>query len=108
MATIAYKWTHPDDGVQQGALVIANAGPGQVKGLWIDTWHQKEAQSLDAVEPNESEVLFEFTYGGDWGWQIAVLMTEALTITMRNIIPASVAHGGEAIAYEVMETQLLA
>jgi hypothetical protein len=105
--TISYTWVHADDGPQEGVLVIANAAEELVTGLWIDTWHQKQAQPLDAVGPAESEIMFEWAYGGDWRWQIVLQAGETLTITMRNIVPADADTGREAISYEAMEMQLL-
>ncbi len=106
LVTIGYGWTHPDDGAQEGALVLADAGPDRVSGLWIDTWHQQQAQPLNEVAATDSRVVFEFEYGDGWCWQIAVTVADALTVTMRNFVPADPGSGRDAIAYDVMRTRL--
>src|SRR5512145_1460216 len=44
LAVLAYTWRHPDDGAQDGLLVLGpDEAPGGVVALWGDSWHQKPA-----------------------------------------------------------------
>ena len=39
---VSYRWSHPSDGEQQGALLVGGrAEDGRVEAAWFDTWHQQ-------------------------------------------------------------------
>src|SRR5690554_4102816 len=41
LATIEYSWMHPDDGRQEGLLVIGlGEEPTAALAFWADSWHQ--------------------------------------------------------------------
>ena len=85
--TFSYDWQHPEDGQQEGTLVVARTSESSSCGLWIDTWHQKSAQPLGDVEHTDDSILFEWEYAEGWRWQIEVAIAESLLVTMRNIVP---------------------
>ena len=94
LALIAYTWRHPDDGPQDGLLLVGRAGDGgAVAGTWGDSLHQQpEPMSLTGRSADALDL--EGTYGGDWRWRIRVEAGEGgLTMTMDNVVPA-----GEAAA----------
>ena len=42
LTSVAYSWEHPDDGAQDGLLVIGSADEhGSLVVMWGDSWHQK-------------------------------------------------------------------
>ena len=85
-------WAHPDDGPQDGLLVISSAGgDGSLAALWGDSWHQQPVpMSLSAGPAVGETVAFTGEYGDGWGWRIAfdVSDTEMLRMRMDNVIPA--------------------
>jgi hypothetical protein len=85
--SLCYDWQHPDNGQQEGTLVIARTADNAACGLWLDTWHQKSAQPLADVEHTDESIMFEFEYAEGWRWQIEVGIAEELLVTMRNIVP---------------------
>jgi hypothetical protein len=92
LASIAYAWEHPDDGPQDGLIVVAPAGDdGSLAALWGDSWHQKPMpMSLPGGPAADATFQFNGEYGGGWGWQIVVDATDAENLRMRmhNVIPA--------------------
>lgn len=110
LTQIAYTWVHPDDGEQEGLLVLgAGSEPDAVAAFWGDSWHQSpEPRSLEgSVE--DGVVTVGYAYGGDWRWQIAldVGVSDRLTLTMSNVIPASAAtEAMPAGPYAAMRAEL--
>ncbi|MEU4478459.1 hypothetical protein AB0F68_10410 [Micromonospora sp. NPDC023966] len=42
LTSVAYSWTHPDDGPQDGLLVIgAGDQEGSLVAVWGDSWHRQ-------------------------------------------------------------------
>lgn len=110
LTQLAYTWVHADDGEQQGLLVI---GPGEddgsVSAFWGDSWHQKPEPRALAGTYAGDVVTVAYTYAGNWRWEIAVDASapDALTLTMRNVIPASAAGDTmEAGPYAAMHAEL--
>jgi hypothetical protein len=110
LTLVAYAWQHPDDGPQDGLLVISSAGEGDaVAATWGDSWHQKpEAMSLSGTRTAAGSVSLEGSYFGDWGWRILLDPGAAGELLMRmdNVIPASHAAADKpAGPYPVMLLQ---
>ena len=110
LTKIAYTWSHPDDGAQDGLLVVGPRGdaPGAV-AFWGDSWHQQPDPVVLPGELQDGVLVVSYEYGGDWRWQITVDATdpEVLTLRMDNIVPQSAAgEGGFAGAYSAMVTEL--
>jgi hypothetical protein len=107
LTSVAYSWEHPDDGQQDGLLVIGSAGEdGSLVAVWGDSWHQKPAPMSLPGGPGADET-FEFTadYGDGWGWRIVLDATDTDTLRMRmdNVIPTDHATPGKpAGPYPVM------
>lgn len=94
LTQIAYSWEHPDDGGQDGLLVIGPGGaPNTVAAFWGDSWHQgPEPRSLEGTVEG-GVVTVGYAYSGEWRWEIVVdaSTAEQLTLTMSNVVPASAA-----------------
>lgn len=95
LTTVAYGWTHPDDGPQDG-LVVVGAGEREdsLVAMWGDSWHQKPAlMSLTGGPGQDSTVALEAEYAAGWLWRIVfdVADPERLQMRMDNVIPAE--HG---------------
>ena len=110
LTTIAYTWSHPDDGGQEGLLVVGRSGepPGAV-AFWGDSWHQQPEPTVLAGTLEDGLLIVSYAYGGDWRWEICVDATEpeVLALRMDNIVPESAAN--EAVpagAYPAMVTDL--
>ena len=94
LTAIAYAWSHPADGAQDGLLVI---GPSEeVHGavaFWGDSWHQNPLPTLLSGGVLDDRLVVSYEYGGEWRWQIIVDATipDSLTITMENVVPESAA-----------------
>ncbi|MDO5634761.1 MAG: hypothetical protein Q4G34_07820 [Micrococcus sp.] len=106
--TLAYVWLHPDDGVQEGHLLVGGpAEDGSVSAAWVDSWHQKdEIASLHGTnrcpDAGDGVITLEMEYSG-WGWRIEVERAEqVLRMRMDNVIPAGV-EGAEPGPYRVMD-----
>lgn len=107
VATLRYTWTHPVDGVQHGLLALGpGESPGEVVGLWGDSWHQQPAAQQLRGTAGEDTVTVAYTYGEGWEWRITLTAdrSDMLRWRMDNVVPASVA--GEAVTYWAMEGEL--
>jgi hypothetical protein len=57
LTLIAYAWQHPDDGPQDGLLLIGSTGEGDaLTATWGDSWHQqrhtgKARRAVSSDEP---------------------------------------------------------
>lgn len=108
LTSVAYTWEHPEDGPQDGLLVIGAAGEdGALTALWGDSWHQKpEPRSLPGRAVSGGLLEFEADYGGGWRWVVVLDASDPQTLRMRmdNVIPADhAAPGKPAGPYPVME-----
>lgn len=105
--SLRYTWTHPDDGVQAGTLLLGSPDDaGSVSGGWVDSWHQKPEMRLLTGTWDGSTVQLEMEYSG-WGWTIEVTpQDDALVLQMHNVIPDGV-EGAEPGPYLVMDARLL-
>ena len=92
LTLVAYSWEHPDDGPQDGLLVIGSAGEdGSLTATWGDSWHQKPApRSLPGGPGPGATSEFEGDYGGGWRWRIVFDAADAENLRMRmdNVISA--------------------
>lgn len=111
LAEVAYTWSHPADGPQDGLLVV---GPGEEAGVvvafWGDSWHQHPSPKVLDGTVQGGLITVGYTYAGDWQWQVVVDATapEALTVTMNNVVPESAAGDGTpAGAYPAMQATLV-
>jgi hypothetical protein len=92
LTSVSYWWQHPDDGPQEGLLVIGVGDrDGSLVALWGDSWHQKPAPMiLSGVRGVDGTLELEGEYGGGWRWRVIVESTDAenLRMQMDNVIPS--------------------
>src|SRR5215831_8811833 len=92
LTAVAYSWEHPEDGPQDGLVVIGSAGEdGSLIATWGDSWHQKpEPITLSGGHPVGETVELAANYAGDWAWRILFDATDAENLRMRmeNVVPA--------------------
>lgn len=108
LATIAYTWSHPEDGAQDGLLVIgAGAEPGTVTVLFGDSWHQQPEPQV-ATGTIDGVIAVGYEYGPGWRWNITVDPTDngVLRLQMDNVVPEDPAAGREGVTYPVMVMEL--
>jgi hypothetical protein len=95
LTSVAYRWEHPNDGPQDGLLVVGSAGDeGTLVAMWGDSWHQKPApMTLSGKLGPDSTAQLDGEYGGGWGWRIVFHSAdrENLRMRMENVIPAEYA-----------------
>lgn len=107
LTSVGYSWEHPDDGPQDGLLLIGSGDEeGSLSAVWGDSWHQQPTPRTMPGRPAAGET-FEFTaeYGDGWGWVIAFDASDAETLRMRmhNVIPAAYATADKSAGpYPVM------
>jgi hypothetical protein len=95
LTLVAYTWEHPDDGPQDGVLLVGSTGEGEgntVTATWGDSWHQKPAPlSLSGSRAADGAVSLEAAYAGDWAWRILIEAGDdgELLLRMDNVIPES-------------------
>jgi hypothetical protein len=93
LASVAYWWQHPDDGLQDGLLVVGpGTDAGSVVAMWGDSWHQKPAPMLiSGTNTPETTLEFEADYGGGWRWRIILDAIDKANfrLQMDNVIPDS-------------------
>jgi hypothetical protein len=110
LTSVAYSWQHPDDGPQDGLLIIGRADEeGSLVALWGDSWHQRPAPMIfSGSQATDQNLGFEGDYGGGWRWRIILEATgeEQLRMEMHNVIPADYATAEKAAGpYPVMIMQ---
>ena len=94
LTAIAYTWSHPADGPQDGLVVI---GPSEeVDGavaFWGDSWHQSPQPTMLSGGFVDDRLVVSYEYGGGWRWQIIVDATipDSLKLSMENVVPESAA-----------------
>jgi hypothetical protein len=91
MTAFAYSWEHPDDGAQEGLLVVGPADEsGSLVALWGDSWHQQPApMSLTGAIGAGPTLELTGAYGGNWGWRIVLDLSapDILRMRMDNVVP---------------------
>lgn len=107
LVTLGYTWRHPDDGEQQGLLVLGHgddeAGQASAVAFWADSWHQQAARALEGSADDE-RLAFEYDYGGGFRWRVEVSTTgQGLALRMLNVVPESAAPSVGAYEAMVME-----
>ena len=110
LTQIAYTWVHPDDGEQDGLLVIGHGEESSTAvAFWGDSWHQSpEPRTLEGTIDGEAVTLV-YNYGGDWRWEVIVDASapDQVVLTMNNVIPESAATAEiSAGAYAAMRAEL--
>jgi hypothetical protein len=71
LTSIAYTWTHPEDGEQDGLLVVGPDDESEgVVALWGDSWHQSPAPKVLTGSVGDRGIQLSYLYGGDWRWEI--------------------------------------
>ena len=108
LVSVSYSWEHPDDGPQDGLVVIGTADDGgSVVAMWGDSWHQKPAPMiLSGGRDTDVTIELEGDYGGGWRWRVKFDATDGFQMQMDNVIPAE--HATAEIAagpYPVMIMQ---
>jgi hypothetical protein len=110
LTAIAYTWSHPEDGAQDGLLVIGPDGePEGAVAFWGDSWHQTPQPTLLAGGFSDGLLAVSYEYGGEWRWQISVETSnpDSLRLRMENIVPKSAeTEAGAAGAYTAMLSEL--
>lgn len=113
---VAYSWTHPTDGRQEGVLLAGSPDEDDafVRATWVDGWHQKPGPMHLAGRLEAGTATLAAGYAETWGWQIDLSFSAGgLRIVMRNVIPedavARVPDGPAVGAgpYEVMDLRLV-
>ena len=107
LISVAYWWEHPDDGPQDGLLLIGRTSDdGSLIAMWGDSWHQKPAPMLvSGTDASGVSVEFEGEYGGGWRWRIILDAADNANIRLQmdNVIPADQATADETAGpYPVM------
>jgi len=110
LLAFAYAWEHPEDGGQDGLLVVGAGQDGTLAATWGDSWHQKpEPLPMTGAVEAPGRLRVSGHYAGDWGWVIALTAEggESLTMTMENVVPATAATAEvTAGPYTVMLAEL--
>lgn len=100
LTLVAYTWTHPQDGDQDGLLVVGAADEAgstdTVVGFWGDSWHQSPAPRTLGGTEDGGVIVVGYDYEIQWRWQITIDPTdpEALRLRMDNVIPEAAAGDG--------------
>jgi hypothetical protein len=108
---LTYGWTHPDDGSQDGVLMVGSPDDeGQVvTAAWGDSWHQKPDLRVFTGTLTERRLEVTADYGGGWRWVISLDggRDDRLTLTMYNVVPEEYAtYEAAAGPYPVMVAEL--
>lgn len=111
LTTVAYSWAHPDDGPQDGLVVIAaGESPGSLVAWWGDSWHQQPTtMTLTGAAGGATGVELTGGYGGGWAWRIVFEAAGPGRLRMRmdNVVPDDQAGpDAPAGAYPVMVADL--
>jgi hypothetical protein len=92
LTSVAYSWEHPDDGPQDGMLVVGSSGvDDSLVATWGDSWHQKPApMSLFGTYGDDQTIEFSGDYGSGWEWRIVFDTgdVDKLGMRMDNVGPA--------------------
>ena len=95
LVSIAYSWSHPEDGIQDGLLVLGPDNSGTESsgaiGFWGDSWHQSPEPRVLAGAVGHGTIAVSYDYGSEWRWQITLdtSVPHVLKLLMENVVPAS-------------------
>jgi hypothetical protein len=105
LASLAYRWEHPDDGPQDGLVVVGvGADADSALALWGDSWHQQPEPRSMPGQLAEGAIHLAAAYGGGWEWRLIVeAEAKVLRMRMENVVPDDRASAGP---YEVMLMEL--
>ena len=109
LAALAYTWTHPDDGPQDGLLVLgADDIAGEVVAVWGDSWHQAPAAKQLRGATGDHSLTVGYSYAEGWEWRITLRADrpDVLRWRMDNVVPATASGTGEAVTYWAMDAEL--
>jgi hypothetical protein len=109
LAVLAYTWTHPDDGPQDGVLVLGpDESPGDLVALWGDSWHQQPAAKELRGHNQDRELTVGYSYEEGWWWRITLNadQRDVLRWRMDNVVPASASGTGQEVTYWAMDGEL--
>jgi len=109
VAVLAYTWTHPDDGAQDGLLVLGpDEASGMVLAVWGDSWHQKPAAKQLSGATDGETVTVRYAYAEGWEWRITLTADRPDTLRwrMENVVPPSASGTAEAVTYWAMDGEL--
>ncbi len=109
VAVLAYTWTHPDDGAQDGVLVLGpDEAPGEVVAQWGDSWHQAPAAKQLRGATGDHSLTVGYSYAEGWEWRITITADrpDVLRWRMDNVVPATASGTGEAVTYWAMDAEL--
>jgi hypothetical protein len=105
LVAIAYTWSHPADGPQDGLLVLGPHGDAAgVSAFWGDSWHQSPEPRMCTGTGEGGVITVGYEYAPGWRWGITVDATDpaSLRLQMENVVPEDAAEGRSAVAYPVM------
>ena len=109
VVVLAYAWTHPQDGPQEGTLTLGLGDePGSALGLWGDSWHQKPAVAPLRGTVDDESVTVGYEYAEGWWWWITITpaSSDLLRWQMDNVVPPSASGAAEPIRYWAMQAEL--
>ncbi|NGO81931.1 hypothetical protein G6045_40770 [Streptomyces sp. YC504] len=108
LTSLTYTWEHPEDGPQDGLLVIGGGEQaGILTAIWADSWHQKPApMTLNGRLADDGSVGLDARYAEDWGWHIDLVADGGgLRMRMDNVLPPQYATP-ETASYPAMVMDL--
>jgi hypothetical protein len=106
---LTYTWIHPDDGPQDGVLLVGSPDEQQqaVDAAWGDSWHQKPSILMFSGTLVDGRLEVIADYGGGWKWMITLEGENQLLLTMHNVVPDELATDEvSAGPYPVMVAEL--
>ena len=107
IATLAYTWTHPDDGPQSGHLMVGlGEEPATAQALWGDSWHQKPAVRVLRGTVLDDGVHLSCEYFDGWFWHIVLTAPDPATLRLQmdNTVPGD--DGRDGVSYWAMLADL--
>jgi hypothetical protein len=109
LVVVAYTWSHPEDGPQDGLLVLGpDEQPGDLVALWGDSWHQQPAAKRLRGTTDDRSLTVAYSYSEGWAWRITLTAGEpdVLRWRMDNVVPATASGTGEEVTYWAMDGEL--
>jgi hypothetical protein len=109
IAVLTYTWSHPDDGEQEGLLVLGrDETPGGVVALWGDSWHQQPAAKQLIGTAGDTSVTVGYAYSEGWEWRITLDADGpgVLRWRMDNVMPPSASGRDVVVSYWAMDGDL--